>query len=171
LCKPSIVTTLPDDGLWLTHHGRRLFSHGKKTTHPSRCGPTILVSLLLFAACTLSAIVLYRFHADTAEGLADDIESRRKAVEMETSLRNLMNLVRKGSDQVDALNETIEQMIDESETLANTDEEKQLHVKLQASFGRYHRDVWQNRFDAELQPEGEAVKVACASSTTRRCRP
>jgi two-component system sensor histidine kinase HydH len=123
-------------------------------------GPTILVSLLLFTACTLSAIVLYRFHADTAEGLADDIESRRKAVEMETSLRNLMNLVRKGSDQVDALNETIEQMIDESEALANTDEEKQLHVKLQQSFGRYHRDVWQSRFDPEVQPEGEAVKVA-----------
>ena len=85
-------------------------------------GPTILVSLLLFAACTLSAIVLYRFHAATAEGLAEDIESRKKAVEIETSLRNLMSLVRKGSDQVDALNETIEQMIEESETLANTDE-------------------------------------------------
>ena len=47
-----------------------------------------------------------------------------------------------------------------NEILANTDEERQLHVKLQASFGRYHRDVWQNRFDTELQPEGEAVKLA-----------
>src|SRR5882757_6520194 len=120
-------------------------------------GPTILVSLLLFTACTLSAIVLYRFHADTAEGLADDIESRRKAVEMETSLRNLMNLVRKGSDQVDALNETIEQMIDESETLANTDEVRQDHIKLQASSGRSRREVWENRFDTALQPEGVAV--------------
>jgi signal transduction histidine kinase len=120
-------------------------------------GPTILVSLLLFAACTLSAVILYRFHASTAEGLADDIESRKKAVEIETSLRNLMNLVRKGSDQVDALNETIEQLIEESETLANTDEEQELHRRLAESFGRYHRDVWQQR---DAQPAGSAVKEA-----------
>jgi signal transduction histidine kinase len=120
-------------------------------------GPTILVSLLLFAACTLSAIVLYRFHAATAEGLAEDIESRKKAVEIETSLRNLASLVRKGSDQVDALNETIEQMIDESEELANTDEERLLHVKLKETFGRYHHEVWPER---EEQPGGAAIKVA-----------
>ena len=123
-------------------------------------GPTILVSLLLFTACTLSAIILYRLHADTAEGLAEDIESRRKAVEIETSLGNLIRLVRKGSDQVDALNETIEQMIGESETLANTDEEQRLHARLQESFGRYHHDVWQNRLDDEAQPSGEAVRAA-----------
>src|SRR6516165_6095681 len=108
-------------------------------------GPTILVSLLLFTACSLSAVILYRFHASTAEGLADDIESRKKAVELETSLRNLMNLVRKGSDQVDGLNETIEQLIEESEALANTDDERQLHRRLTESFGRYHREVWQER--------------------------
>jgi signal transduction histidine kinase len=123
-------------------------------------GPTILVSLLLFTACTLSAIILYRLHADTAEGLAEDIESRRKAVEIETSLGNLIRLVRKGSDQVDALNETIEQMIEKSETLANTDEEQRLHARLQESFGRYHRDIWQNRLNDEAQPSGEAVKAA-----------
>src|SRR5205823_14640388 len=78
----------------------------------------------------------------------------------ETSVRNLMSLVRKGSDQVDALNETIEQMIEESETLANTDEERSLHVHLQESFGRYHHDVWQSRLDPEMQAERDAVKVA-----------
>src|SRR5262249_10377460 len=117
-------------------------------------GPTILVSLLLFTACTLSAIILYRLHADTAEGLAEEIESRRKAVEIETSLGNLIHLVRKGSDQVDALNETIEQMIGESETLASTDDEQRLHARLQEGFARYHHDVWQNRLDAEAQPSG-----------------
>jgi signal transduction histidine kinase len=122
-------------------------------------GPTLLVSLLLFAACTLSAVVLYRFHASTAEGLAEDIESRKKAVEIETTLRNLISLVRKGSDQVDALNETIEQLIEESVPLANTDEEMLLHTKLQASFGRYHHDVWANRSGGEAQPAGDAVKA------------
>jgi signal transduction histidine kinase len=120
-------------------------------------GPTILVSLLLFTACSLSAVILYRFHASTAEGLADDIESRKKAVELETSLRNLMNLVRKGSDQVDGLNETIEQLIEESEALANTDDERQLHRRLTESFGRYHREVWQER---DARPPGTAVKEA-----------
>jgi signal transduction histidine kinase len=123
-------------------------------------GPTILVSLLLFAACTLSAIILYRVHADTAEGLADDIESRKKAVEIETSLRNLMNLIRKGSDQVDALNETIEQMIDDSASLANTDEERQMHERLAQSFHRYHHEVWATRLEADTQQPGDAVKTA-----------
>src|SRR5947209_1443823 len=112
-------------------------------------GPTILVSLLLFIACTVSAWILYRFHADTAEGLAEDIESRKKAVEIETSLRNLMSLVRKGNDQVDALNERIEELIKESEELANTDAEMQLHARLQESFHRYHHEVWQER---DVQP-------------------
>jgi signal transduction histidine kinase len=112
-------------------------------------GPTILVSLLLFIACTVSAWILYRFHADTAEGLAEDIESRKKAVEIETSLRNLMSLVRKGSDQVDALNERIEELIKESEALANTDAEMRLHGRLQQSFHRYHHEVWQER---DVQP-------------------
>src|SRR5947209_12889560 len=89
-------------------------------------GPTILVSLLLFAACTLSAVVLYRFHATTAEGLAEDIESRKKALEIEAKLRSLMNHLRAGSDTVDALNDSIEQLIAESDALANTDEEREL---------------------------------------------
>ncbi len=123
-------------------------------------GPTILVSLLLFAACTLSAVILYRFHADTAEGLAEDIESRKKAVEIDTSLRTLTNLIRKGSDQVDPLNETIEQLIDDSGTLANTDEERQLHSRLAQSFRHYHREVWHDRLDADSQPQDAAIKTA-----------
>ena len=67
-------------------------------------GPTILVSLLLFTACTFSAVILYRLHADTAEGLAENIESRKKAVEIETHLRSLINLIRKGNEHVDPLN-------------------------------------------------------------------
>ena len=37
-------------------------------------GPTLLVSLLLFLACTASAVFLYRLHAQTTESLADDLD-------------------------------------------------------------------------------------------------
>jgi signal transduction histidine kinase len=112
-------------------------------------GPTILVSLLLFAACTLSAIVLYRFHADTAEGLAEDIESRKKALEIEAKLRNLMHLIRNGNDRVDALNDSIEELIVESDALANTYEERELQIRLAQSFHTYHFEIWPQRTDAE----------------------
>src|SRR5262249_19982512 len=79
---------------------------------------------------------------------------------IETTLRNLIRLVHKGSDQVDALNETIEQLIDESEALANTDEEMKLHTRLQERFGHYHHRVWQDRFDSEGLPRGDAVKMS-----------
>src|SRR5947209_3212408 len=123
-------------------------------------GPTILVSLLLFAACTLSAVVLYRFHANTAEGLAEDIECRKKATEIEAKLRNLMTLIRNGSDHVDALNESIDQLIGESEELVNTDEERELQVRLVQSFHTYQQEVWAQRLEAEAPPRSETVKTA-----------
>src|SRR4051794_24051739 len=129
-------------------------------------GPTILVSLLLFAACSASAFFLYRLHADTAEGLAEDIDSRKKAVEIETTLRSVITLVRKsrlteGSEQIEPLHETLKDMIEkDAAELANTAREVQLHNKLQDSFRRYYDDVWPNRLDAERYPTEEKARAA-----------
>jgi signal transduction histidine kinase len=122
-------------------------------------GPTILVSAVLFAACCVSAFFLYRLHADTAEGLAEDIDSRKKAVELETTLRSLITLVSKGTDQVDPLNEHLGEMLKEARELANTDVEMELEAKLEATFESY-RDVWEHRLDVERFPGQEAQKVA-----------
>src|SRR5207249_11530159 len=97
-------------------------------------GPTLLVSFILFLACTATAIFLYRMHAETAEDLAEDIDSRQKATEIETTLRNLVTLVRNGSDQVDALHGRIYQMLAEARDLANTEREEELEEALEKSF-------------------------------------
>src|SRR4051812_48249134 len=70
-------------------------------------GPTLLVSLLLFAACTISAVFLYELHADTAEILTDDIDSRSTAVEIETTVKNLLALLKKATSQAEAAPEHV----------------------------------------------------------------
>jgi two-component system, NtrC family, sensor histidine kinase HydH len=111
-------------------------------------GPTLLVSLLLFIACTLSAVLLYRLHATTAQELTDDIDSRGIAVEIETTLRNLIAVVSKGGDRVDPLHKIIEDKLEEARGLANTDEEGMLEETLERSFHRY-QEIWSNRFDED----------------------
>lgn len=113
-------------------------------------GPTLLVSGLLFAACIVAAMLLYRLHARSAEDLTEDIDSRKIAADLETTLRNLAALVRRtiavkqGSDQVDALNDHVTQLLEEARLLANTQTEEALEHKLEASFERYHI-LWQER--------------------------
>jgi two-component system sensor histidine kinase HydH len=122
-------------------------------------GPTVLVSLILFGACTASAVFLYRLHANTAESLADDIDSRRNAAEIETTLRNLITLLRNGSDQVDVLHERIKNLLDESRELASTDAETALQATLETSFNNYH-DLWEKRFDEKDSTPQAAVAKA-----------
>ncbi len=133
---------------------------GRKLPILRVAGPTVLVSLLLFAACTLSAVVLYRLHAQTAEGLADDIESRKAAQETEAKLRNLMSLIRSGNNRVDALNYSIDQLITESNALANTDEERELQERLAQSFHRYLHETWPQRLKATGPARADATRAA-----------
>lgn len=122
-------------------------------------GPTVLVSLILFAACTASAIFLYRLHAHSAASLAGDIDGRRIAAEIETTTRNLITLLRKGSNQVEALHEQILQNLEESRELVDTDEEIALQAKMEKSFNSYY-EVWESRFDAEKSAPQDPIKVA-----------
>src|SRR5262245_8702713 len=100
-------------------------------------GPTVLVSLILFAACTATAIFLYRLHAHSAESLADDIDSRRIAVGMEATLRNLVKLVQSGSDGVDVIHDKLDDLLSQARDLVNSDQEDELVSKLEGSFNRY----------------------------------
>jgi two-component system sensor histidine kinase HydH len=132
---------------------------GKKMPILRVAGPTMLMSLLLFIACTVSAFLLYRLHADTAEVLADDIDSRRIATEIETTLRNLARLVRSGSDQVESLHDSIVAQLAEARDLANSPEEMALETRLNDSFEKY-RELWENRFDLTRFGKNEPVKSA-----------
>lgn len=105
-------------------------------------GPTILVSLLLFAACTFAAVVLYRWHARTAQHLTEDLDSRKLAEKIETQLRNLKNLVARGNNDLDDLHAEITELLDNARPLLNTPTEEAMGQDLEDSFQTYH-DLWQ----------------------------
>jgi len=107
-------------------------------------GPTVLVSLLLFGVCTFAAVVLYRWHARTAEHLTEDIDSRRVAAEIEGALKRLAGQVSRGSDQVGILHEDIEQMLEKAKEYSNTAEDDELEKELKESFQRYVDLWWEN---------------------------
>ena len=90
----------------------------KKLSVVQVAGPTILVSLLLFGACTFAAVVLYRWHARTAEHLTEDIESRRLSGEIDNNLRTLVKYVSEGSNEdLSSLHKLIEQRLEERAAL------------------------------------------------------
>jgi len=115
-------------------------------------GPTLIVSLILFAACTATAVVLYRLHARTAAGLTQDIDSRKLAADIETTLRNLIALLQSGSDQVDILHEKLWHLLEQARDLADTDAEVALEAHLARSFERYY-DLWQKRTEPSTGPD------------------
>ncbi|MCI0455614.1 MAG: ATP-binding protein [Gemmataceae bacterium] len=125
-------------------------------------GPTLLVSLVLFVSCNLAAVYLYRHQVRSAENLADDVDSRRVAFEIETSLKNLATLLRDGSDQVGSLHDRLWELLAEAHDLADKPEETQLLARLETKFARYHQR-WQQAAEADPPKRGEAVKAAIAA--------
>jgi two-component system sensor histidine kinase HydH len=114
-------------------------------------GPTVLVSVILFSACTATAIFLYRLHAQTAEILTDNIDSRRIAGEMESTLRGLIKSVANG-DAVDSQNERLRELLAEAGELVNSDKERELVNQLGDSIDRYDA-AW------EARNRKEAVRI------------
>jgi signal transduction histidine kinase len=111
-------------------------------------GPTMLVSLVLFIACTLSAVFLYRLYTDTAEELTDDIDSRTIAQEIETTLQNLIAVISNKVEKVEPLHEKIDDSLEQAEGKANTDQERVLVERLVESFHNY-KELWNGRTGAD----------------------
>src|SRR5262245_56803859 len=123
-------------------------------------GPTMLVSLILLAATVTAAVFLYRLHAHSAENLTEDIESRKVAQEMETTLGNLITLLKKGgSESVDPLHERIAELTKDARELANTPREAQLESDMELSLEHY-QNLWQARLDEDPKVAEEKRKAA-----------
>ena len=129
-------------------------------------GPTVLVSLVLFAVCTAAAVFLYRLHASTAENLTEDLDSRKVASDLETTLRNLVTLVRplinakqrNGSEQVDTLHEHIRGLIKDGYELADTDKETEMIGHVEQSFDHYHA-MWDAWLKNDAIPKADPLQI------------
>ena len=117
-------------------------------------GPTLLIAILLLIACTTAATYFYFEQSVTASILRENINSRRIAQELETRIEDLLALLRRGSDQVDALDDRVDELIAEARTFADKSEEAELVTKLEISFGTYQAAL--RRSDAN--PADEAQK-------------
>jgi signal transduction histidine kinase len=125
-------------------------------------GPAVVVSLVLFASCAAAAFYLYLQQASTAQTLSEDVESRRIAFEIETTLKNLAALVRDGSDQVGTLHERLLHLLAEAHDYADKEKETELLAKLGAALDRYHVQ-FESRLTAPDSERPAAIKAAVAT--------
>src|SRR5436190_3957698 len=110
----------------------------KKRAYFSVAGPTILVSGILLAACTATAVFLYRQQTGPAEELEDAYDSRKVALELESTIRALIPLLREGGARVAAHDETLTHLVEKARELANTERELELVEQLEESIERMH---------------------------------
>jgi len=119
-------------------------------------GPTILVSLLLWALCAAAAVYLSIQQSGSAEAFREDVSSTQVAHDLASTLNNLIALLRERSEQVEPLQQRVTLQLQEAELLANKDEEKRLVGRLQEAWQHY----LQARATNEAPPGKEPVVYA-----------
>ena len=100
-------------------------------------GPTFLVAVLLLGACATTVIYLIQQQAASANLLRENVGSRRVAQELETSMGDLLALLRTGDHHVDALDDRIRSLLAEARKFADKPEEQKLVNQLDQSFTTY----------------------------------
>jgi two-component system, NtrC family, sensor histidine kinase HydH len=93
--------------------------------------PTVLVSLALVAACIFGLFYLNDLHVEASDVLSENEKSTRAAMQLETSTRALIHLLREhtGSDFSAKVTEQFQQVeacLNEAQLLANWEPEKEL---------------------------------------------
>jgi signal transduction histidine kinase len=115
-------------------------------------GPTILLSLLLWALCGAAAVYLYVQQSGSAAAFREDVSSTQIAHDLTNTLRNLIALLRERNQQVAPLHDQIFKQLHEAELLADKAEEKRL-------VGRF-QNAWQRYLDALQKPGSESLDQA-----------
>lgn len=123
-------------------------------------GPTVFVSLVLFAACTATAIFLYRLHASSAEILTDDIDSGKIADLIATKVGNLIAHVRAGRyDQVEQLFEELDEDKTRAFELANTEKEHDMVEQFDTGL-KHFMEIWERLDDLPAEQKNREIKLA-----------
>jgi len=127
----------------------------------SIAGPSVLVSLVLFALCIAAAVYLYREQTTTVEMLGEDVESRKIAQDLETILKSLATQIAENNEQLEDLNLEAAGTLANCHEHANKPREIELVERLTASFNRY-QELWESRLTVPRQSQ-PAVRAAARS--------
>jgi signal transduction histidine kinase len=125
--------------------------------------PTVLVSLILVAACTFGALYLDHLHISATEVLSENEKSTRVAQDLLTTTRNLLHVLRRPQEpnlvaQAWAQDEEIHAQLQQARDLANHEDERHLVEQIGAGLAAFDaalaRDLPRSTTsDAEAQPE------------------
>src|SRR5437762_3077736 len=107
-----------------------------------------LSSLSLLVLCASMAIFLYRMQSDTADVLGENIVSRQAASDLNDSLAQLAERLRRGSGTDERLHEQIEKDLTAITKYADKPEEMELAAKLRETFKGYVAIVKVSGMDA-----------------------
>jgi signal transduction histidine kinase len=113
--------------------------------------PTVLVSLILVGACLFGTIYLNHLHTDFSTVLTDNVQSTQAAMQLETTTKELLRLLRSDSLKPDALteqaqeqNERAREVLVDVERLANLERERALVPQIAQGLSEYLRR-WEQR--------------------------
>ena len=123
--------------------------------------PTVLVSLLLVAACASGALYLSRLHVDISGVLSEHIDSTLAAWNLQTAIADLITTLRADHDhprtttrRLVELNGLVRDRLQDARKLANLDRERELTDQIGAALNDYFAE-WDNR-DA-VPPDEQAA--------------
>jgi signal transduction histidine kinase len=115
--------------------------------------PTVLVSVILVAACTFGALYLDHLRVSAAEVLAENQESTRAAENLRNSTESLIRVLRSHQDrglakQARELDRTIHDRLAQARNLANLERERDLVQRIAAGLAAFDAE-----FERSLPPE------------------
>jgi signal transduction histidine kinase len=129
-------------------------------------GPIIVVALVLLGACIAAAVYLLHEQARSAKVLRENLNSRRVANEIETTVEDLLALLRSGSTQVDALSGRIRTLLAEANRIADKEEESRLVDQVRESFEDYDQRWHENQGKGQAAT-GNGAKAATQTLNSR----
>lgn len=101
--------------------------------------PTLFLSLLLLAVCGTAAVLLYRHQAVTAQILERNVASHRIAYALEITVTDLLQSLRAGRPELDALHSRVDELLAQGMAIANEEEETALVEQVHASWMNYRQ--------------------------------
>ncbi len=113
--------------------------------------PAVLIGLLLFGTCAVSAWYVYRLQKNLADILAQNVTSQRKVQELEIRIRQLrfhsflylLDPSPQRQERIDKDHQNFEAALTEARTVARSAEELDLLQQIDQAYRKYHQEMEQ----------------------------